>query len=94
MAAFTVSAVAIAPTSTVAVRATRRPKAVVCKAAEPRAAAFTDSAKMNNDDCEYVQDVNTDAIASEGCAVHCKKAKCVHPERPVANACADCPRKK
>lgn len=25
--------------------------------------------------------------------MHCAKSKCIHPTRPVAQACADCPRK-
>ena len=36
--------------------------------------------------------------ASQDClgeAVHCVvKTKCIHPDRPVAKACADCPRRK
>eukprot|EP00959_Pyramimonas_sp_CCMP1952_P338597 7090841-Pyramimonas_sp.AAC.1 len=54
---------------------------VVCKAAEPRAAAFTESAKMNCDDCDsVVLDNNTDAIAGECAVLSAKKSKCVHPE--------------
>eukprot|EP00242_Pyramimonas_sp_CCMP2087_P004294 CAMPEP_0198197780 /NCGR_PEP_ID=MMETSP1445-20131203/1340_1 /TAXON_ID=36898 /ORGANISM="Pyramimonas sp., Strain CCMP2087" /LENGTH=97 /DNA_ID=CAMNT_0043867159 /DNA_START=85 /DNA_END=378 /DNA_ORIENTATION=+ len=97
MAAFTISAVAIAPVNSVAVRYATRKPAVVCKAAVRNCGSFTDAALMNNDAMtEDMVDANTDAVGCEGFAVTsaAKKTKCIHPARPVKEACPDCPRRK
>ena len=55
-----------------------------------RAAAKETSVKAEDFKCPLACDASKEA---DGAVVEMAKAKCVHPERPVAKACKDCPRK-
>jgi hypothetical protein len=55
-----------------------------------RAAAKETSVKAEDFKCPLACDASKD---EHGAVVEMAKAKCVHPERPVAKACKDCPRK-
>ena len=55
-----------------------------------RAAAKETSVKAEDFKCPLACDASKEA---DGAVVEMAKAKCVHPERPVAKECKDCPRK-
>lgn len=55
-----------------------------------RAATKETSVKAEDFKCPLACDASKEA---DGAVVEMAKAKCVHPERPVAKACKDCPRK-
>ena len=55
-----------------------------------RAAAKETSVKAEDFKCPLACDASKD---EHGAVVEMAKAKCVHPDRPVAKACKDCPRK-
>ena len=55
-----------------------------------RAAAKETSVKAEDFKCPLACDASKD---EHGAVVEMAKAKCVHPERPVAKACKDCPRR-
>jgi|TARA_B100001540_G_scaffold183263_1_gene161619 hypothetical protein len=86
-------------TTTLAVRARAngaRGASAVTRATAPRPcveSATVDARAMTRDD-----DENTDGgrvhAAREARVCDMAKAKCVHPARPVAKACGDCPRRK
>ena len=56
-----------------------------------RAAAKETSVKAEDFKCPLACDASKD---EHGAVVEMAKAKCVHPDRPVAKLCGDCPRRK
>eukprot|EP00230_Micromonas_polaris_P008154 CAMPEP_0117631118 /NCGR_PEP_ID=MMETSP0802-20121206/3863_1 /TAXON_ID=38833 /ORGANISM="Micromonas sp., Strain CCMP2099" /LENGTH=82 /DNA_ID=CAMNT_0005435443 /DNA_START=23 /DNA_END=271 /DNA_ORIENTATION=- len=78
--------------ATAAFFAIRAPVRVVVgtpKRAAKCAAAGKESAKAEDFSCPLVCDSGKEATSDGATA----KTKCVHPDRPVAKACPDCPRR-
>jgi hypothetical protein len=56
-----------------------------------------EAAPMRGDDDASRADcgvADREARCRDGARADMAKAKCVHPDRPVAKACGDCPRRK
>ena len=84
--------------TTVRARATRaRGASAVTRVNAPRPcveSAMVDARAMARDDDEHTDCGRVDAAPREARVCDMAKAKCVHPARPVAKACGDCPRRK
>ncbi len=59
------------------------------KAVEPVPVNEVRGSCQTNTDCGRAE-----KTADEARVFEMAKAKCVHPDRPVAKACGDCPRRK
>ncbi|KAK3273410.1 hypothetical protein CYMTET_18350 [Cymbomonas tetramitiformis] len=74
--------------------AARKPMVTACKSNSTRDTTAPQLAKLATQENEFPA-VDADTDRSERCSIHTMaKSKCIHPSRPVKQACADCPRKR